>query len=96
MIKQWFGTANVGKTRGDKPAEYGPSSPQVASALALTQKNTLEVEQMSTPANFSRSAEVVNALQDQTSDPELANKKKLKKYSRLALNLKEKLCAIRW
>lgn len=57
MIKQWFGTANVDKTTGDKPAERGSSSRQVASALALMQKNTLEVEQMSIPANFSRSSQ---------------------------------------
>lgn len=87
MAKQRFGTANVGKTRGDKPAEYGSSSCQAASALALIQENSLEVEQISIPANLSRSAEVVNALQDWTSDPELENKKKSEKYPRLALIL---------
>lgn len=52
------------QTTGDKPAEYGFSPHHAASALDLIQKNTVEVEQTSLPANFSRSAEVVNALQD--------------------------------
>lgn len=81
---------------GDKPAEKGSSSCQVASTLALMQKNTLEIEQMSIPATFSRSAEVVNALQDWTSDPESENKKNLRKYPRLALILKQKLGAVCW
>jgi len=64
MIKQRFGAANVGKTTGEKRAEYGSSACHIASALALTQKHTLEVEQRSIPANVSGSSEVVSALQD--------------------------------
>lgn len=78
---------------GDQPTEYGSSPPQVASSLALMQKN--EVKQRSIPVIFSRSAEVVNGLQDWTLDWELENEKKSKEISKTGTHFKtEALCCL--